>query len=329
MAAKIFLLSLTLIVGTLLVSTNGAHLKDLLKYGYYDNNCPGLEDLILEEMKSIQAQDASLMPALLRLHFHDCFVHGCDASVLLISKNGTAEKDAGPNLSLRGFEAIERIKTKLEMACPQLVSCADILAIAARDAVYLSGGTRYNVETGRKDGNISSDKAALANLPPGYGNITTLINLYATKNLSIVDLVVLSGAHTFGASHCASFSDRLYNYSGAGDTDPNLDGAYADYLKQKCAPGDSSTIVEMDPGNPLNFNLDYFKVVWDNKGLFTADAALLNNNVTNAYVLKMFNAVSPDKFYDDFAESMIHMGRIDVLTGTNGTIRGVCGSYVD
>ena len=73
----------------------------------------------------------------LTAHYHDCFVHGCDGSVMLRSRRGTTERDATPNQSIRGYDAIERIKAKLEMLCPLTVSCADITAMAARDVVHL------------------------------------------------------------------------------------------------------------------------------------------------------------------------------------------------
>ena len=66
-------------------------------------------------------------------------MQGCDASVLLDS-SGTiiSEKRSNPNRnSARGFEVIDKIKSALEKACPHTVSCADILALAARDSTVL------------------------------------------------------------------------------------------------------------------------------------------------------------------------------------------------
>jgi peroxidase len=58
--------------------------------------------------------------------------------VLLSStKNNQAEKDAIPNKTLRGFNVIDAVKSALEKKCPGVVSCADILALVARDAVLM------------------------------------------------------------------------------------------------------------------------------------------------------------------------------------------------
>ena len=55
--------------------------------------------------------------------------------MLLNSSTKQAEKDAVPNLSLRGFQIIDNVKSALEKACPGVVSCADIVALVARDVV--------------------------------------------------------------------------------------------------------------------------------------------------------------------------------------------------
>lgn len=64
---------------------------------------------------------------------------GCDGSILLDDTSSfTGEKTSGPNNnSVRGFNVIDNIKKKVEAVCPGVVSCADIVAIAARDSVTL------------------------------------------------------------------------------------------------------------------------------------------------------------------------------------------------
>ncbi|KAK3188292.1 hypothetical protein Dsin_027853 [Dipteronia sinensis] len=294
-----------------------------LKVGFYAKTCPEAEAVVKDVIHQVMSVAPSLGGPLLRMHFHDCFVRGCDGSVLLDSPTKQAEKDAIPNLTLRGYQIIDRVKTAVEKACPGVVSCADIVAIVARDVVVELRGLSWDVETGRRDGRISNGTETFGNLLPPTVNISTLVNGFARKGLSVKDLVVLSGGHTIGTSHCSSFNERLYNFTGKGDADPRLDSEYMEKLKLKCKPGDQKTLVEMDPGSFKTVDESYFILVSKRRGLFQSDAALLENKETRDYILSQAGK-SFGSFFKDFGVSMVNMGRIDVLTGKSGEIRKVC-----
>ncbi|GMP66909.1 hypothetical protein CsSME_00027076 [Camellia sinensis var. sinensis] len=295
-----------------------------LKLGFYHKTCPSIEAIVKETTARFISRAPTLAAPLIRMHFHDCFVRGCDGSVLLNStKNNQAEKDAFPNQSLRGFQVIDAVKSALEKRCPGVVSCADVLALVARDAISLIHGAFWVVPLGRRDGRVSIMTEALTGLPPPFGNITLLKAIFASKGLSVKDLAVLSGAHTIGISHCTSFTNRLYNFTGKGDTDPSLDPNYIVRLKNKCKPGDIKTFVEMDPGSFKTFDADYYTLVSERRGLFQSDAALLDDNETKSYV-KLQATSHGWTFMKDFGESMIKMGQIGVLTGSSGEIRKQC-----
>ncbi|KAA8526486.1 hypothetical protein F0562_008311 [Nyssa sinensis] len=294
-----------------------------LKLGFYQKTCPSAEAIVKQTTAHFVTRAPSLAAPLLRMHFHDCFVRGCDGSVLLNStKNNQAEKDAFPNQSLRGFQVIDAAKTAVEKKCPGVVSCADILALVARDAVAMIKGPFWQVPTGRRDGRVSLSSEALNNLPSPFFNITQLKASFSSKGLDVKDLSVLSGGHTIGTSHCFGFSNRLYNFTGKGDTDPTMDPNYIDQLKKKCKPGDVTTLVEMDPGSFRIFDSDYYNIVRKRRGLFQSDAALLTDNETKAYV--QLQATSQGSFLNDFAASMVKMGQIGILTGNSGEIRKKC-----
>uniref|UniRef100_A0A0A9D6F8 Plant heme peroxidase family profile domain-containing protein n=1 Tax=Arundo donax TaxID=35708 RepID=A0A0A9D6F8_ARUDO len=123
------------IVVAALAAVAGAQLAP----GFYDATCPRLQSIVWRGMARAVRREPRMGASILRLFFHDCFVNGCDASVLLDDvpgSNFTGEKNAGPNAnSLRGYEVIDAIKAQVEANCTATVSCADILALAARDAV--------------------------------------------------------------------------------------------------------------------------------------------------------------------------------------------------
>ncbi|OVA11153.1 Plant peroxidase [Macleaya cordata] len=302
-----------------------------LKMGFYDQSCPKAEKIVLDYVNQHIPNAPSVAAALLRMHFHDCFVRGCDASLLLNStSNNKAEKDAPPNLTIRAFDFIDRVKSLVEAACPGVVSCADVLSLAARDSVVVTGGPSWKVPTGRRDGRVSNASEALSDIPSPFSNFTTLRTNFANKGLNVKDLVLLSGGHTIGVSHCSpSFSNRLYNFTGVGDQDPSLDSEYAANLKaNKCrTPTDNTTIVEMDPGSFKTFDLSYYQHLVKRRGLFTSDAALLTDSTSRSFVTQLLQG-DLSNFFKEFAESMEKMGRIGVNTGSSGEIRKQCAMIV-
>uniref|UniRef100_A0A452ZGC1 Peroxidase n=1 Tax=Aegilops tauschii subsp. strangulata TaxID=200361 RepID=A0A452ZGC1_AEGTS len=319
------------VVGVLAVASPRAEAE--LQVGFYNATCPIAEGVVFAEMHAILHEDPTLAPSLLRMHYHDCFVQGCDGSIMLRSRRGTAERDATPNRSMRGYDAIERIKARLETLCPLTVSCADIIAMAARDAVYLSKGPWYGVETGRRDGNVTVAEYAENDLAPPDSNIVDVKTFFSVKSLTAKDIVVLFGSHSIGTSHCEAFRKRLYNFTGAMDQDPSLDARYARQLRKLCPRRGGGrgrrAKVPMDPGSGFTFDLSYYRHVLATGGLFQSDGSLLHDPATRGYVERMANASSPDEYYQDFAAAMVKMGRTDVLPDSLGEVRATCGVFVD
>ncbi|KAL6897934.1 hypothetical protein ACP4OV_006893 [Aristida adscensionis] len=313
------------------VLLSAAAVTGCIDVGFYDTTCPNAEAIVRQVVDAAFKNDSGVAPALIRLHFHDCFVRGCDGSVLIDSTpNNQAEKDAGPNFpSLRFFDVVDRAKAALEAACPGVVSCADVLAFAARDSVALAGGLAYQVPSGRRDGRISNATEAVDNLPAPNSNSTDLIAAFAVKNLTLEDMVVLSGAHTIGVSHCVSFIDRIYNFPNTTDgIDPKLSKAYAFLLKQICPPrpatNDTSpaTTTFMDLITPARLDNKYYVGLTNNLGLFESDAALLTDPAMKQLVDSFVR--SQATWHAKFVRSMLKMGQVAVLSGAQGEIRRNC-----
>ncbi|WVZ56859.1 LOW QUALITY PROTEIN: hypothetical protein U9M48_007331 [Paspalum notatum var. saurae] len=332
---------------------------------FYDSSCQRALGTIRSAVTAAVNRDPRMGASLLRLHFHDCFVQatinssaqGCDASVLLAdAANFTGEQNSFPNRgSLRGFDVVDSIKAQVEAVCPRTVSCADILAVAARDAVVTLGGPPYMVLLGRRDSTTASLSQANSDLPPPGSDLASLISGFARKGLSTTDMVALSGsmrrilscmltctpdspaarddpfftcytypnvrgragAHTIGQVQCANFRSRLYNESSS------LNPKDAASLRASCPQsGGDGNLAPMDLATPNAFDGAFFGGLLSRRGVLHSDQQLFSGGATDALVRAY--ASNAAQFRNDFAGAMVRMGGIAVLNGSQGQIRLRC-----
>ena len=119
---------------------------------------------------------------------------GCDGSLLLDdSPTIRSEKNSLPNPnSARGFPVLDDIKDALEKACPGVVSCADIVVLAAEVSVELSGGPSWRVMLGRRDATTANFDGS-NNMPDPTEDLNALRQKFAAVGLDDTDFVALQG----------------------------------------------------------------------------------------------------------------------------------------
>lgn len=122
-------------------------------------------------------------------------MQGCDASIL-VDSGSESEMSSSRNFGVRKSKNINLIKAAVERACPAQVSCSDILVLAAREAVSLSGGPTINVPLGRRDSSIPpTARRAESSLPPNNIALDQALDLFWRKGMTIEETVAILGTH--------------------------------------------------------------------------------------------------------------------------------------
>ncbi|CAJ1933832.1 unnamed protein product [Sphenostylis stenocarpa] len=295
-----------------------------LSSSFYDSTCPNALTTIRTVIRSAVSKERRMAASLIRLHFHDCFVQGCDASILLDDSSSIeSEKTAPQNFnSVRGFNVIDQAKSEVEKVCPGVVSCADIVAVAARDASFAVGGPSWTVKLGRRDSTTASKSEATSDLPLFTDDLNTLISRFSKKGLTARDMVTLSGAHTIGQAQCFTFRGRIYNNAS------DIDAGFASARRRGCPSlsnnDNDKKLAALDLVTPNSFDNNYFKNLIQKKGLLQSDQVLFSGGSTDSIVSEY--SKNPTTFKSDFAAAMIKMGDIEPLTGSAGIIRKICSS---
>jgi peroxidase len=305
-----------------------------LSLDFYSKTCPQVDQIISSVTATRYRDSPAAGAATIRLFFHDCFVEGCDASILIAPTPGRTTKveremDDNKNLPAGAFETVNMAKAAVENKCPGVVSCADILAIAARDFVRLAGGPYYTVKKGRKDSKVSLTGKVQRNLPRTNSTVDQLLRLFSSKGLTATDMVALSGAHTIGFSHCDQFASRLYDFHGTKRPDPSMDARLLKALRMSCPQfgGNADVVAPCDVKTPFDFDHAYYGNLESNLGLLATDQALFLDPRTRPIVQEMGRDKA--RFFDAFCTGMEKMGSIRIKKGSRGEIRKDCSKYLN
>ena len=104
-----------------------------------------------------------------------------------------------------------------------------------------------------------------------------------------------------------------------------LDNSYYARLVAACPrSGGDNNLSPLDYVRPAQFDNNYFKNLLSGRGLLTSDQELLTNGQGSTMQLVNAYAQYEGSFLVQFAASMVKVGNISPLTGSQGEIRVNC-----
>ncbi|GAU43772.1 hypothetical protein TSUD_377970 [Trifolium subterraneum] len=228
-------------------------------------------------------------------------------------------KNTCPNV----HSIIRDVLSNVSKSDPRIL--ASFIRLHFHDCFVQAQGPDWKVPLGRRDSLTANRTLANQNLPGPSFNLTRLKSAFAAQGLNTTDLVALSGAHTIGRGQCKFFVDRLYNFSNTGNPDPTLNTTYLQTLKSICPNnGPGTTLTNLDLTTPDTFDSKYYSNLKIGKGLFQSDQELFSTS--GADTIAIVNSFNNNQtlFFENFKASMIKMGNVGVLTGSQGEIRKQC-----
>lgn len=293
-----------------------------LQVNYYSKSCPKAEEIIKQQVNELYNKHGNTAISWVRNLFHDCIVKSCDASLLLETVHGVvSEQTAERSFGMRNFKYVSTIKAALEKECPLTVSCADIVALSARDGIARLGGPNFEMKSGRKDSKESYVKVVEQFIPNHNDSISSVISSFQAIGIDVEATVALLGAHSVGRVHCMNLVHRLYP-----TVDPTLDPTHAAYLKRRCpTPNPDPKAVQYvrnDLKTPMIIDNNYYKNILQHKGLLTVDEELATDPRTSPYVKKM--AADNGYFNEQFSRAVQLLSENNPLVGDQGEIRKDC-----